>query len=287
MWVFIIIAIIIIAIVVYCKSKKLPMDSVVMINGGVGSGKTSTAVCLAIKSYKKERRAWKFRRFVYYKLHIKLAYFKTYDEEPLLYSNIPLKGVKYVPFTNDLILREKRFNYKSVILLSESSLIANSMSYKDNYINDKLTLFIKLIRHELKGTYKNVPNIIVETQSIQDNHYSFDRCITQSLFLTKKINVPFFRFVKARELTLIPNLVNTLDDDVERSGSFRWIIIPKSIFKKYDSYCYSVLTDENDIRNDSRIDSVLNKSFEIATLLKNNELQEHNKKVKEIEENGE
>lgn len=287
MWVFIIIALIIIAIVVYCKSKKLPMDSVVMINGGVGSGKTSTAVYLAIKSYKKECRAWKFRRFVYYKLHIKLRYFKTFDEEPLLYSNIPLKNVKYVPFTNDLILREKRFNYKSVILLSESSLIANSMSYKDNYINDKLTLFIKLIRHELKGTYKNVPNIIVETQSIQDNHYSFDRCITQSLFLTKKINVPFFRFVKARELTLIPNLVNTLDEDVERSGSFRWIIIPKSIFKKYDSYCYSVLTDENDIRNDSRIDSVLNKEFEIATLLKNTELQTHNEKVKEIEKNGE
>ena len=51
MWIFIILAIIIIAIVIYVKSKKLPMDSVVMINGGVGSGKTSTAVHLAIKSF--------------------------------------------------------------------------------------------------------------------------------------------------------------------------------------------------------------------------------------------
>lgn len=287
MLIFIVLAIIIIAIVVYCKSKKLPMDSVVMINGGVGSGKTSTAVHLAIKSYKKERRAWKFRRFVYYKLHIKLRYFKTFEEEPLLYSNIPLKKVKYVPFTNEMILREKRFNYKSVILLSESSLIANSMSYKDNYINDKLTLFIKLIRHELKGSYKNVPNIIVETQSIQDNHYSFDRCITQSLFLTKKVNLPFFRFVKARELTLVPNLVNTLDDDVERSGSFRWLIIPKSIFKKYDSYCYSVLTDDKIHIEDYRKDKTLNNDFEIATLLKNKELEVHNNKVKEIGKNGE
>lgn len=275
----ILLIILIVAIIIYCRTKRLPLDSVVMVNGGVGSGKTSTAVYLAIKSYKKELRAWKFRRFMFYKLKMKFRIFKTYDEEPMLYSNIPLARVKYVPFTTDLILREKRFNYKSVVLISESSLIANSMSYKDNLVNDRLTLFIKLCRHELKGTYKNVPNVIVETQSLDDNHYSFDRCITQSLFLTKKINIPFFRFVKARELSIMPHSINTLDDDLERSESFRWLIIPKSVFKKYDSYCYSVLTDDKETITNYRKNKELEKDFHIASLLNNSELKKYNENL--------
>lgn len=280
----IVIAIIVIGIVIYVKSKKLPLDTCVMINGGVGSGKTSTAVYLAIKSYRKEYRNWRFKRFLYYKCKLHLKCLKTYEEEPLLYSNIPLAKVKYVPFTNDMILRKERFNYKSIILLSESSLIANSMSYKDKNINDELTLFIKLIRHELKGTYCNVPNLIIETQSLQDNHYSFDRCITQSLFLTKKVNIPFFRFVKCREILTIPQVNNIIDDDIEKSMSFRWLIVPKSVFKKYDSYCYSVLSDDLPINAKSNFNKQLVKDFEIASLLDNKEISEYNRKV--VSDNG-
>lgn len=274
--VFIILILIVIAIVfVIFKFKKLPLDSVVMVNGSVGSGKTSTAVYLAIKSYKKELRAYKIRKF----LHLKVE-----KEKPLLYSNIPLFKVDYVPLTQDLLLRKKRFNYKSIVLISESSLVANSQANKNQYVNDKLTLWLKLIRHSLHGTYCKVPNLIVETQSINDNHYSFDRCITQSLYITKKFNIPFFRIVKARELLLFDSVINNIEDDLEKA-CMRWYIVPKSVFKKYDSYCYSILTDnlckvDNVIHHDIKSKQV----FEICTLLKNIELKEYNKQFNSVQD---
>lgn len=270
-YVLILIVVIIIALIILFKFKKLPLDSVVMVNGSVGSGKTSTAVYLAIKSYKKELRAYKIRKF----LHLKVE-----NEKPLLYSNIPLFNIDYVPITTDLILRNKRFNYKSIVLISESSLIANSQSNKDKFVNDRLTLWLKLIRHELHGTYTKVPNLIVETQSINDNHYSFDRCITQSLYLVKKFNIPFFRIVKARELLLLDSVVNEVDDEIEKDVC-RWYIVPKSIFQKYDSYCYSVLTDNLKSYNESvKHEFKEKKIFEIATLLKYEELNNYNSQFK-------
>lgn len=270
-YVLILIVVIIIALFILFKFKKLPLDSVVMVNGAVGSGKTSTAVYLAIKSYKKELRAYKIRKF----LHLKVE-----NEKPLLYSNIPLFNVDYVPITIDLILRKKRFNYKSIVLISESSLVANSQSKNDKFVNDRLTLWLKLIRHELHGTYTKVPNLIVETQSINDNHYSFDRCITQSLYLVKKFNIPFFRIVKARELLLFDSVVNEVDDEIEKDVC-RWYIVPKSIFQKYDSYCYSVLTDNLTSYNESvKHEFKEKKIFEIATLLKYEELNNYNSQFK-------
>lgn len=241
-----------------------------MVNGSVGSGKTSTAVYLAIRSYKKNLRAYKFRKF----LHLKVE-----DEEPLLYSNIPLFNVKYVPFTTDMILRRVRFNKKSIILLSESSLIANSQSNKSSVVNERLTLFVKLIRHELHGTYSRCPNMIVETQSINDNHYAFDRCITQSLYIVKKYNLPFFRVLKVRELLMFDSVVNQFNNDIEKDNILT-LIVPKSVFKKYDSYAYSVLTDN--LPTNANIISEkwkIKKKFHIATLLHFNEIKKYNESL--------
>lgn len=252
------------------KIKRLPLDSIVMVNGAVGSGKTSTCVYLAIKSHKKNVRMYKIRKF----LHLRVE-----KEPPLLYSNIPLFNIDYVPLTTDLLLRKKRFNFKSIILISESSLIANSMNGRDkDFPHFRLTNFLKLIRHELHGTYARVPNIITETQSINDNHFAFDRCITQSLFLVRKINLPFFRIVKAKELLITDistKMVNTYDSDIDNEN-FKWYIIPKKVFKTYDSYAYKILTD-----NLNKVsETVCYKSFvdfEIPTLTHNEEIIEHNK----------
>lgn len=260
--------ILIVVLVVLFKFKKLPLDSVVMVNGSVGSGKTSTCVNIAIRSHKKNVRIYKIRKF----LHLKVE-----NEEPLLYSNIPLFKVKYVPITKDMILRNVRPNFKSILLISESSIVANSQSNKNKYVNDRLTLWLKLIRHELHGTYAKVPNLIVETQSINDNHYSFDRCITQSLYITKKVNIPFFRLVKARELLLFDSVVNNMDDDLENC-KMRWYLIPKRVFKLYDSYAYSVLTDNLPKYNKIVFYPYKKKVvFEIPTLLNYKELNEYNK----------
>lgn len=245
------IGLIILFIYLYYKhAKKFKFDSVVMLNGAVGSGKTSTAVSFSINSHKFAHAIWWRRKHIWSKIFKKMKN----EEEPLLYSNIPLQYKYYVPLTTEILKREKRCNYKSVIFISESSLVANSMDYKDKILNEQLTLFLKLIRHELHGAYRNIfgrsyANLYIETQSKNDNHFAFDRCISQVLYLTKSINIPFFRIVWCRELLLIDSVQNNFNDDYKEDISTRWYLLPKAVFKKYDSYCYKFLTDDLDVVN--------------------------------------
>lgn len=238
-----------------------------MINGAVGSGKTSTGVSFAINGHKFAHKKWWFRYHIYSKFNKKFLK----EEEPLLYSNIPLEYKYYVPLTTEVLKREKRVNFKSIIFISESSLVANSMDYKDKILNEQLTLFLKLIRHETHGAYRGLlgrsyPNLIIETQSKNDNHYAFDRCISQVLYLTKSINVPFFRIVWCRDLLLIDSVENDFDDDYKESQSTRFYILPKKVFRRYDSYCYKFLTDDLPISNKVCHISLKDiKSFEIPS----------------------
>ena len=123
---------IIVLVLTWKYKKKFKFDSITQVNGAVGSGKTSTCVYLAIRETKIKRRKTKIKNF------FRKLFGKEELELPLLYSNIPLYyNIKkeilldfYVPFTMDHILRKKRFNYNSVIFLSESSFISLSLPLK-------------------------------------------------------------------------------------------------------------------------------------------------------------
>ena len=135
MTLFLIIVLVILCVILWLTwkyKKKFKFDSICQVNGAVGSGKTSTCVYFAIRECKVKRRNTAIKNF--FRKLLK----KEELEMPLLYSNIPLfvnrKKSKdlldfYVPFTMEHITRKKRFNYNSVIFLSESSLIATSMDY--------------------------------------------------------------------------------------------------------------------------------------------------------------
>ena len=305
MWVFLIIFIVlvIVLIVLFKRSKKFRFDSIVMINGGVGSGKTLTAVWLAKRSYKKSVRIWKRKNF------FRLLFGKQpKQEKPMLYSNIPLFNIDFVLLNNDLLERKVRFNFGSVVLISESSLIANSQDFKRKdlpKLNDDLTEFLKLIRHELHGSYRSlfgfggtIPNLICETQSKNDNHYAFDRCITQVMFISKSYNLPFFKLQHCRDLLLYEGVENVLLDDSKEDKSFKWYLIPKKVFNNYDSYAYSFLTD-NLVNYDDYIHIIKKRKehkkiqFVIPTyhpfddiLLNNAELEKEKKKVEVFVNNG-
>ena len=196
--VFLIIAIIlaVILFIIYKRSKKYVFDSVVMINGNIGGGKSLLSVKIAINSINKAHAIW-YRRT---RIYSKVFKFMKYEEEPLLYSNIPIyydrkKNILhkyYRPLLPEHLNRSKRFNYKSVILIDESSFVATSLDYKDKDLSEDLTLWLKLIRHELHGSYRNLlgtyPNMIINTQSKNDNHFAFDRCLNQVLYIFKNIN---------------------------------------------------------------------------------------------------
>lgn len=301
MWFLIVlIVLIVILIILFKRAKKFRFDSIVMINGGVGSGKTLTAVWLAIRSYKKSVRIWKRKNF--FRL---LFGKKPKQERPMLYSNIPLFNIDFVLLNQDLIERNVRFNFGSIVLISESSLIANSQDFKRKdlpKLNDNLTEMLKLIRHELHGSYRSlfglggtIPNLICETQSKNDNHFAFDRCITQVMFISKSYNLPFFKLQHCRDLLLYEGVENVIQDDVKEDKSFKWYLIPKKIFKKYDSYCYSFLTDN--LQNYDEYIHIVSKGkekkkykFVIPTFhlfddiaISNESLEKDNKKVEVLE----
>lgn len=250
-FVIILIISILIIIAIYRIRKVPPTGNMTLITGGIKTGKSTFSVHLAI-------RKLKFQRFKYYiKLYsikffkfLKLRKFRNakLPEKPLLYSNIPLK-VPYVPLTRELLLRQKRFNFGSVIYICEASLIADSMTFKDNFINENLLLFNKLIAHETHGGY-----IYYDTQSISDCHYSLKRCLSTYLHIVKTFKYcPFFLFMWVRECRYSEdnNSINVYQSDVE--DSTKLIIVPKSVWKKFDCYAFSAYTDNLPIENKEHI----------------------------------
>lgn len=230
---FIIFAIVVlILILILTKVKRLKLDAVTMINGGVKCGKTTLAVALAIKKHKRNHLIWKIKKYLR-----KILRINKEEEEPLLYSNIPL-NYPYVPLTTDIIDRTKRCNYKSVVLISEMSLVIDSMSYDNPVINEQVTLFIKLFGHSTRGG-----SAFLETQALGDNHYAIKRCIGRYFWIHSLCKfIPFVLVYKVREMLYSDsNSMNTFNEDIE--DSTKLVIIFKSVWKKFDTYCYSTFTD--------------------------------------------
>lgn len=216
------------------KHFKVPKIACVSLTtGGVKSGKSTFSVYLAISTYKRIHRRWKVRKL------FQTLFNKPIDEEPLLYSNIPL-SVPYVPITLDLLQRKVRPRYGSVAYVNEASLLCDQMLFKDDELNERLTLFNKLFGHETCGGY-----LVYDTQCIGDVHYAVKRSLSNYFYvhhLEKRI--PFFLVAKVREERYSDDkgtITNTYSEDVEEN--LKTVIIPKSVWKKFDSYCFSVLTD--------------------------------------------
>ena len=81
----------------------MSFDSVLMINGQVGGGKSLLSVKVACNSINKAHSIWWRRKHIWSKIFRSMKN----EEEPLLYSNIPVKSRFYVPLTNDIILRKE------------------------------------------------------------------------------------------------------------------------------------------------------------------------------------
>ena len=155
--------------------KVAKIGSLCLVNGGVKCGKSTLSVSIVRSEYKSRVRKTKFMNF------FRKLFHKPLKELPLLYSNVPL-ACPYVPLTDDLLLRKKRFVYGSVIYCQEASLVADSQLIRDMDINQRLLLFNKLIGHETKGGV-----IVYDTQCISDLHYSIKRCLSNYIcFLQHK-----------------------------------------------------------------------------------------------------
>lgn len=238
---FIILALLVLFLFLWLRYRKVPKcGNMVLITGGIKTGKTTLSVHMVYRKWRSQVLKTHIQNFfgrVFRKM--RLGKFKTWKPKdiPVIYSNIPLK-VPYVPMTEDLLLRKERFIYGSVVYLCEASLVADSMAYKDDYVNEQLLLFNKLFAHETKGGY-----LFYDTQSISDNHYAIRRCLSTYFYIHHTTKIPFFCLMWVRELKFNEDgsQVNVYEEDVEES--LKLVIVPKRRWKLFDCYCYSCFTD--------------------------------------------
>ena len=224
---------------IYYKYFKIPkMKNVVFIDGSLGTGKSALTVCLAIRMYKRHLRHYKFRKFIY-----KLFKIKKENEEPILYSNIHLRNIKYTYLTNDLILRKNyRFAYKSIVILDEFSLVADQNMYGKKYeeICERMNEFFKLFRHETKGGY-----LFINSQSTSDLNYTLKSVLSDYFYIHHKSNrfVPLVCVLKVQECRYSRDnsSLNVNIEDVEEN--LKCLVMLKKWFKYYDTYCHSIYTD--------------------------------------------
>lgn len=226
----IIAVILIVLLLVYSRCPYI--GCLTLITGALKSGKTMLGLRCAIRKYKMAYLKWRitciWRSLIKQKL----------PEEPLFYTNIAVAGIRYVPITLDILYRRQRVAYKSVVFLSELSLIADSMTIKEALLNEEINIFFKLFGHESHGG-----KCIIETQNVLDNHYAVKRCMTFYYNIDANFSLPFFKLVRFYKVFYsdddsVKNVVN-LGEKVQYS----YMLIPKKIFTQYDSYTYSWLTD--------------------------------------------
>lgn len=212
------------------KSLKIP--NVYLITGAVKTGKSALSVKIAIRQYRSNLLKW-YVRYPFLKL-----FRKKIPLKPMLYSNIPLT-VKHNLLTIDIIRRIVRIPNKSIVLIDEASLLADSMLFKDKKINDEILLFVKLFGH-----YSHGGTLIFNSHTCSDLHYAIKRGVGRYLYIYTSIKYPFVTVCHCREMVYSDDTsqVNFTGEDIELS--MRKIFYFNFIYKYYDCYCYSCFTDD-------------------------------------------
>lgn len=258
--------IILICIIIFFVNKflskfKFPKcGAVAVFTGGVKAGKSAVSLAYAYNNYKRIHRSWKFKCFFIrlFNLFRKKDNKLVYPEEPYFYSSIKLRYIPYVPLTREHLLRKKRFHYGSVCFIDEASLVADSQLFQDKEINTQLLLFFKLYGHMTQGG-----KCVFNSHCITDLHHALKRTTSEYFYIHHLTRwIPFFCLALMREERYSDDTttLNTYNEDVE--DSLKRVIFRKSIFKKYDCFCFSSFTDglttenSNDILLYNKFDSL-------------------------------
>lgn len=244
-WFLLILGVCILLIWLYAKFFKIPkLKNIVFVDGSLGAGKTLYSVYLAIRLYKRNVRRYRIAKFLIGAFSFIPVVKERFDamEKPQLYSNILLRNVEFHKITKDLLYRRNyRFAYHSVVLLDEFSLVADQFCYKDRELSERLSLFMKLFRHETRGG-----TLILNSQAVSDLHYSVKYVLSDYLYLHHVRKFPFFVAIAMQEMLYSAdkdgsNVLNVRATDIEDTNKF--VLVPKRYFRYYDSCCYSIFTD--------------------------------------------
>lgn len=267
-WLIYVIVALVILYIVYriIKPYILNYDTTLLFCGGLGSGKTLNSVKMSLKLLKKNRLKVKLLNF---KNKIRHLFFKvpllTY-EEPILYSNIPIrikKDLFSTPLTTDILTLKSRIREYSVVLIDELPLVVNQFNWNIPEVQGQLNEFIALFRHYVGGY------LIVNGQSeseivkqVRSKLNSYFWCFDFQKFLF------FFYRVRILHSQVNENEVSISSDFIEEHTKWTYGLLTRS----YDSRAYS-----NRYKNINLIAPINQYS---SDTLKTNKLMSFNKKYK-------
>ena len=235
--------------------KFLKVPTICLVTGAPKTGKTLLCSTESKRTFKKNHRKWFIKCLI-----LKLFRSKKVIEEPLYYTNCKssvgsLKSKK--PHRLDkcirclelsTLLRKKRYNYKSVIFITEASLVADSQFYNNQEMNIDLALWAKLVSHELRGGA-----VYLDTQSLLDLHYAYKRVCSNFYFIQKNLNIlGLVHVLWVREMISSDLGSNSFTDDIDTTT--RKILIPFWWHNRYDRYEFAKFTDDLEKSNDDNLE---------------------------------
>lgn len=265
-----VIAIIVCIILLYLWFKFIKVPKLTNLNficGSIGTGKSFLTTRFGVSKYKTRVFILNLKRKLVYRNLIFVKKWKDIiinTEDILLYTDIPYdlkkahirifdlqesmqqkkKVYRKVLFSNEIekahVLREKRFNYKSVVVFDEISVFFDQFDYDDKVVNEKLNNFFKLFRHETKGGL-----MVVNSQSVNDCHFALKNCLNQYFYIHHKKKLLFGMLLYVQELQYSNDnsVVNVNQGDIEDDAKLKLLWVSKKYFKYYDTYAHSWLTD--------------------------------------------
>lgn len=83
----------------------------------------------------------------------------------------------------------------------------------------------------------------MDTQCIADNHFAFKRVTSQYFYVHHLVKIPFFVLAYVLEKTYSEDGSDVQVNSSDVEDNLKIILIPKLVWKKFDPYCYSILTD--------------------------------------------
>ena len=220
---------------------KISNNTVLAFTGGLGSGKTLSAVHFTIKSYNRSLDRWIIRK-LWLQLLIKLGSTKARvnliehkTKKPFIFSNIPIKSKAYIPLTKEHLTLKTGINEYSVVLIDEVGQFASQYDWNKETVKNEFQEFVRFFRHYINGrlilTDQNSDNIAVGLRRRINIIYNLDN-------LQKLLPIPRFTIVRIKitPVTVTEDIKNIKNTDVgARDEHWLWLLITN---KYYESRCY-------------------------------------------------
>lgn len=251
----IIIAILIILILyVWLKPYFIKYDTTLLFTGGLGTGKTLSAVKkTGIKIYKKTLFSIKFQnwktkqlnkiiRFHNNHKHKKEWHEREYQELPRFITNIPIRIRKgkheqwSTVLTKEMLLLKERIPEYSVVLIDEFPQLINQFNWNEKEVQNNVNEFATFFRHYIGGklilTAQADSDIVAQVRRKLNTYYHLSN-FRKFLFIFYKYDI--CQFIASE---MIDNVSIGFYEDNTKT------VYGCLLGKNYDSRCYSIRYDK-------------------------------------------